>query len=408
MGLRILQICPKPPLPLIDGGCIAMNALTQGLTNAGHEVQVIAMVTSKHPHVPEAFSSEYSEKHKYSHVHIRTELNPIRSLSCLLKSKNYNLDRFYSSEFNQKLIDILSSADFDVVILDSLYSSPYLSTVRKCSNAKVVYRAHNVECEIWDGLSKKSSNPLKSWYLNSLSNSLEIEEVSIINNVDAIATITDEDERWINQHSQTPTLRVPFGIDIESDTVSGATSDTVEFDGADHVFHFGSMDWEPNIEATRWLLEEVWPLVLKELPEARLVLAGRNMPDEFYRGENSGVKSGVEVIGEVASAEEFLKRPGILTVPIQSGSGMRIKAVEGMACGKPCVGTSLGLQGLGLNDGENSMISNKPENFANSLILLLKNENLARKIALNGANHVREKFNNKNIIKELSNFLENL
>ena len=77
----------------------------------------------------------------YSHVYIQTELNPIRALSCLLKSKNYNLDRFYSSEFNQKLIDILSTSDFDVVILDSLYSSPYLSTVRKCSKAKVVYRA---------------------------------------------------------------------------------------------------------------------------------------------------------------------------------------------------------------------------------------------------------------------------
>ena len=168
------------------------------------------------------------------------------------------------------------------------------------------------------------------------------------------------------------------------------------------------MDWEPNIEATRWLLKEVWPLVIDKLPKARLVLAGRNMPDEFYRVEKSGVISGLEVRGEVESAEEFLKRPGILTVPIQSGSGMRIKAVEGMACGKPCVGTSLGLQGLELIDGENSMIANTPEAFANSLILLLNNENLARKIAFNGATHVREKFSNENIIKELSKFLENL
>ena len=113
MELHILQICPKPPHPLMDGGCIAMNALTQGLTNAGHKVQVVAMVTSKHPHIPEAFSSDYFEKHKYSHVNIQTELNPFRALLCLLNSKNYNLDRFYSSEFNQNLINILSSDDFD-------------------------------------------------------------------------------------------------------------------------------------------------------------------------------------------------------------------------------------------------------------------------------------------------------
>ena len=106
-------------------------------------------------------------------------------------------------------------------------------------------------------MAEKSSNPLKSWYLRSLSKSLEIEEVSIINDVDTSATITNEDEGGLTKEL-TPLPQCTLGVDVETDIA-------VEFDGADHVFHFGSMDWEPNIEATRWLLEEVWALVLKNI-----------------------------------------------------------------------------------------------------------------------------------------------
>ena len=126
-----------------------MNALTWGLIMLVMKFKSLLWQLPSTPHFPEAFGSEYW-KHKYSHVHVQTELNPIKALSCLLKSKNYNLDEFYNSEFNRKLIDILSS-DFDVVVLTH-FTQVLPSTVRKCSNAKVVYRAHNVESEIWDGL----------------------------------------------------------------------------------------------------------------------------------------------------------------------------------------------------------------------------------------------------------------
>ena len=63
------------------------------------------------------------------------------------------------------------------------------------------------------------------------------------------------------------------------------------------------MDWEPNVEGVRWLLKEVWPKVLEMKADAQLVLAGRNMPEEFK--PDSG--SNIVVMGEVESAEEFLR-----------------------------------------------------------------------------------------------------
>ena len=57
--MKILQLCHKPPLPQVDGGCIAMHNITQGLLNGGQDVKVLAVETPKHPVKMEAFPVEY-------------------------------------------------------------------------------------------------------------------------------------------------------------------------------------------------------------------------------------------------------------------------------------------------------------------------------------------------------------
>jgi len=128
------------------------------------------------------------------------------------------------------------------------------------------------------------------------------------------------------------------------------------------------------------------------------------MPPEFF--SNSSV--GVSVIGEVADASEFLKRSGIMTIPLHSGSGMRIKAVEGMAAGKPTVSTHLGVCGLGLTEGKHALIADDAGGFASNIIELLENGEVAQNISESGKKHIREHFSNKKIIKRLIEFLGQL
>ena len=188
------------------------------------------------------------------------------------------------------------------------------------------------------------------------------------------------------------------GIDFSED---GRESENLEYD---HVFHFGSMDWEPNVHGVSWLVDEVWPIVRKEIPKAELVLAGRNMPPGF----SSNTTAGISVIGEVHDASKFLKRSGIMTIPLHSGSGMRIKAVEGMAAGKPTVSTHLGVCGLGLTEGKHALIADDAAGCASNIIILLQDSNKARNIAESGKKHIREHFSNKKIIRLLIEFLRQL
>jgi len=128
------------------------------------------------------------------------------------------------------------------------------------------------------------------------------------------------------------------------------------------------------------------------------------MPRSFRSEEDKGI----EVVGEVKSAAEFLKRPGIMTIPLHSGSGMRVKAIEGMSAGIPTVSTTIGVCGLGVIHKKHALIADSAEDFASALIALLQDKHLANQLACAGKEHIQKTFSNKLIISELTTFLHEI
>jgi glycosyltransferase involved in cell wall biosynthesis len=96
----------------------------------------------------------------------------------------------------------------------------------------------------------------------------------------------------------------------------------------------------------RRLVTRVWPLVRQRLPEARLLLAGRGTPDLALPSV-----PGVDVVGEVASSADFLRRLSVLLYPLERGSGMKVKVLESIATGIPVVTTPEGAEGVEAGDG---------------------------------------------------------
>jgi glycosyltransferase involved in cell wall biosynthesis len=108
----------------------------------------------------------------------------------------------------------------------------------------------------------------------------------------------------------------------------------------------GTGFWPPTAAAIR-RLANVWPTVQQLVPEARLLIAGRgveNIP-------NLVIPPGAEIVGEVASAGEFLRSLSLLLYPVERGSGMKVKVLEAIASGIPVVTTPAGAEGIRSNDG---------------------------------------------------------
>ncbi|MDQ3047905.1 MAG: glycosyltransferase, partial [Bacteroidota bacterium] len=318
--MRILQICSKIPFPPKDGGSIAMNILTQGLIQCGHDVDVLAVKTPKHFISDEDIDPVYRKKTNYKSVFIDTSIKPVDAFLNLFSSSSYNIIRFYSREFEKELIQILRAGAFDIIHLETLWVAPYVEVIRQNSKARIVLRSQNVEYAIWERLAEASSNPIKKVYLKLLAKRLKNYENGMLNRYDGIATITVRDaETMKNDGCLKPIIHIPFGIDLAKYQVNAAEA---EFPS---VFHIGAMDWMPNADGIRWFLDEVWPEVLKSHPDVYLYLAGRNMPEWLM---NLNMKN-VKVAGEVADAQKFINSKSVMIVPLTSGGGMRVKIIEG-------------------------------------------------------------------------------
>ncbi|MGD0167935.1 MAG: glycosyltransferase family 4 protein [Gaiellaceae bacterium] len=127
----------------------------------------------------------------------------------------------------------------------------------------------------------------------------------------------------------------------------------------------GTATWPPTANAMRRLVTRVWPRVRAQLPEARLLIAGRH---SLELGLPEG--EGVEVMGEVASAREFLQDLSVLLYPLEHGSGVKVKTLEAIASGVPVVTTPAGAEGIDAGDG--IVIESEDSRLALSALQILR------------------------------------
>jgi len=394
-SLRILQLCHKPPRPSKDGGCRAMDAVTRGLLACGHRVKVLAIATDKHPYVPSEIEEEYLAATEIESIALDTTVNGVDAFSSILTGDSYNISRFYAPDFDRLLTHILQRQVFDLVIFESLFVAPYLRTVKRYCDGPCVLRAHNVEHRIWEQLASETEGMTKRIYLKHLAERLKGYEVNALQDFDFVAAITSEDEQIIQALGCIcPVFTLPFGLDAEE--LPEPTTNQ-----SNHVFHLGAMDWEPNVQGICWFIESVWPEVLREIPDCELRLAGRNFPSDLIAPHPS-----IRVEGEIDSAWEFLSGNGVMIIPLLSGSGMRIKALEGMACGRPIVTTSLGVEGIHGEDGVHFLIADDALTFARKIIELLLHPQRAIALGNAASAFAREHFDNKRLVRNLINELD--
>ena len=124
--MKILQLCNKPPLPAVDGGTLAMHAVTQGFMECGNDVnvRVLAIETEKHPFQEEKLTEEYKRETGIETVFVDTGVKFLPAFFNLFSSASYNVERFYSKEFDTKLEDILKKENFDIIHLESIFVAP--------------------------------------------------------------------------------------------------------------------------------------------------------------------------------------------------------------------------------------------------------------------------------------------
>lgn len=400
--MKILQLCLKPPLPAKDGGCIAINNITNGLLKAGHTVHVLSVVTHKHPFLKDAFSSSYLRETKFESVFIDTRLNLIDAFSNLITQDSYNISRFFSPDFDKALIKKLTDTNYDIVHLESLFMTPYIDTIRRVSKAKIILRSHNLEFLIWERMANSANNKAKKTYLTYLAKQLKEYEIKTLNKVDGIAAISNVDaKKYQKLGCKTPLQTIPFGINTSEYRNENYLNQPKE---PFSIFHLGAMDWAPNQEGINWFIQIIWPKLKKEFPDLPFYIAGRGMKHWKPIIEDKQVIT----IGEIEDAKAFISNKGVMIVPILSAGGIRVKIIEGLALKKAIVTTSIGAEGIDVKPNHNILIADHPDDFFKAIKKLLKQPKVGEEIAEKAEKYAHSHFNNEQICQQLINFYESL
>lgn len=376
---------------------MATYNITYHLHQLGHRVSLASLNTQKHFQDPAVLASVA----EVATVEIDTRIRPTQALQGLFSAFPYNVSRFKSPAFERLLQDLIRTKAPDLIQLEGSYQAIFIPAIRKVApEIPILLRSHNIEWRIWQRLAENEGNPLKHLYLNNLWPKIRNFEASSLHQFDGVVAITAEDEAWYRQQGFKGLLTtIPAGADLSQYRHGEG------FAPAHTVGFIGSLEWEPNVQGVKWMVEHIWPKVLQQCPQAEFHIAGKNPPEALQSLQD---QPGIHFHGMVPDAADFIRGFRIFVVPLRSGSGMRLKIVEALAMRKCVVSTSVGAEGIEIRPEEDYAVADQADEFAQKLVDLIQDGQRAIELAQSGHARIRELYDWKQLIHRYIEVYRNL
>ena len=300
-----------------------------------------------------------------------------------------------------ELTRVLSATRFDVVQIEGVHLFAYVGQIRAlCPDARLVCDWHNIESELVERFAANTTNSLKRWYARRTATLLRNCEKKLLAACDA-HSVCSERERELLQGVD-PQARihvVPNGVDVEF-----YAADATPVPRTNIVF-VGSMDYHANIDAALYFAQEVWPAIHERRPELQFVIVGSRPVPEIV---SLGTRPGITVTGTVDDIRPYYTSALAVVVPLRVGSGTRLKVLEAMAAAVPVVSTTLGVEGLAVQDRKNVLIGDSADAMTSAICGLDANSPLWQRIASEGRALVKAHYDWSNIGANLAQLYNEL
>lgn len=393
--MKILMITPLAPYPPNAGVRIRLWEQIRYLGQR-HDLTVVSFVSSL---------EEYAQRHMldgrcrravmvmHSHQHPQTNLQDLLRLPEVLQR--------YNRHEMREVLAKLRSDEFDIVLIEQLFMAQYHELFSMCK----VLQEHNIESDIIKQLTelRLNSNGFGQQKDRAFQNAMWMLMRRYENETwpkfPLRITVSKKDKQELDRRCPTgKTVTVENGINIQSIR-------PVDNGSSRKILFMGTMNYEPNVDAALYLNEAIMPAVWQKDPTAELVIAGRD-PAQAVLDLRSDPR--IEVIANPDDMNEIARKCRLTVVSLRSGGGTRIKILHSMALGLPVVSTSLGCEGLSVVDGRNIIVQDEPSQFANAILQVIANDELAKQLRSEGRRLVEERYDWSIMFEQLEKEMQNL
>ncbi len=278
----------------------------------------------------------------------------------LIRGQSFELKVRTLDQMQDAITKTINHMDYDLVFYESVLMANYQLHKR----VKIAIDQHNIEYELRMRTYQQETAWLRKWYNRLESSRIKPIELNLCRNADMIFVTSEREQRVLQHMLPGKVIEIlPNGVDLE---VFHGNEIPEEVPG--RIVFTGTMDYYPNVQAVLYFARQCWPMIRTHISHATWHIVGRNPLPEIWE---LAKLPGVTVTGSVPGTRPHLAEATVVIAPLLIGSGTRLKILEAWAMHKAIVTTSQGCEGLAATPGENLIIADQPEAFAQAVITLM-------------------------------------
>lgn len=306
-----------------------------------------------------------------------------RFLTNIIKRRPLCASYHYVPVLEAKVRELMTKQTFDILQLEHVYMFEYVNCLPPSAKTRKILTLHNMESVkmkrqfLSEPFGQEKLRHMIDWWI------MKSFEPRAMRRADKCIAMSEIEAAIARK-------MVPgINLQVVSNGVDTSLYKPVALNSSKELLFIGSLCYPPNVDGAQFFVSQVFPLIRKGEPEASLNLVGRSPVPRVKSLANGGA---VKLFSDVPEVRPYYERSAISVVPLRAGGGTRLKILESMALGVPVVSTYIGCEGLDVTHGEDILIADSPEEFANNVCELLRNAGLRKKIAQNGRKLVENKY----------------
>lgn len=397
--MKILMVTPYVPYPPSSGGQIRTLNLLKHLSE-NNEITLVALYKNLAEREYYSYLKKYCKKiYLCQRPEKPWQFNNI--FKTIFSFYPFLVIRNFSPEASKIIDDLLERERFDVIHAETFYVMPHIPKTQ----TPIVLVEQTIEYNVY----KHFVNSLP-WYLRLFFYfdidimKLKYWEKHFWKKADIVVAVSTPDEKIIKtQDDKIETSVIPNGAGDEMIVKSIEKKNII----SPVVFFQGNFFWLQNVEAARFIIDTISPLLFQDQSRLTIKIAGQNA-QKIGTVENKNIKIINIAHGDSSKVKKLFEQANIFIAPIFGPGGTRLKILAAMGSGVPVVSTETGVEGLDVRDGEHVLIAQTPQDFKNQIHRIVSNPALYEKIRRNAYELVKKKYQWKQIAKKLESLYNHL